>query len=162
MGLLTPIAVRIGAIDSLPTFLPVILAIDGALRFVTRGRVGLLRLAGLPGVTMVIPGRRSGVLRRTTVLAARDGPDWIVAGSFFGGQRAPAWVFNLRDAEVIAVEVNGRSRQMRRRELVDRDRREAWDRLLAVWPNFAVYARRTERVIPVFRLSPAGADGADG
>ncbi|NLG46336.1 nitroreductase/quinone reductase family protein [Gordonia sp. (in: high G+C Gram-positive bacteria)] len=154
MGVLTPVAIRIGSFEWLPKYLPYIVKIDVLLHFLTRGRVGLLRLAGLPGVTMTIPGRKSGTPHSTHVLAAPDGDDWLVAGSFFGGPKTPVWVYNLRAAETITVTVNGVSQTMARTELVDNDRAVGWRILLGVWPNFTMYARRTDRRIPVFRLSP--------
>ncbi|WP_344785256.1 nitroreductase family deazaflavin-dependent oxidoreductase [Gordonia caeni] len=155
MGLLTPIAVRVGAIEWLPDYLPWIVKVDDGLQWATAGRVDLLTVAGLPSVTMVIPGRKSGVERTTTVLAAPVGDDWLVAGSYFGGPKTPAWVYNLRAAETIQVERHGRLVPMRRRELAGDERAAAWQELRGVWPNFDLYERRTTRVIPVFRLTPA-------
>src|SRR3546814_5702936 len=37
------------------------------------------------------------------------------------------------------------------REVIGAEREQAWQRMLAVWPNFAVYEKRAERTIPVFR-----------
>ncbi|MBM7368925.1 nitroreductase/quinone reductase family protein [Gordonia hydrophobica] len=158
MGLLTPVAVRIGAIEWLPRYLPYIVKIDVLLHFLTGGRFGLLRIAGLPGITMTIPGRKSGKLHSTHLLAAPDGDDWIVAGSFFGGPTMPAWVFNLRAAETMTVTVHGVEQTMRPTELFDADRAAGWRTLLGVWPNFTVYERRTSRTIPVFRLTPSRGD----
>ena len=39
-------------------------------------------------------------------------------------------------------------------ELVDAERDAAWQTLRAVWPNFDLYEKRTDRRIPVFRLRP--------
>ena len=42
-----------------------------------------------------------------------------------------------------------------RRESVPGDERAtAWREMLEVWPNYAKYAQRTDRDIPVFRLTP--------
>lgn len=156
MGLLTPIAVRIGAIEWLPEYLPYIVKIDDGLQKVTGGRIDLLTVAGLPSVTMVIRGRKSGLDRTTTVLAAPVGDgEWLVAGSYFGSPKSPAWVYNLRSAPVLQVEEHGELTPMTHRELEGDERAEAWQSLLKVWPNFTIYERRTTRTIPIFRLTPA-------
>lgn len=155
MGLLTPLAVKIGSIEWLPRYLPYIVKVDDGIQRVTRGHVDLLDIAGLPSITMVIPGRKSGIDRTTTVLAAPVGHDWLVAGSYFGGPKAPAWVFNLRAAPRMHVELHGRLVEMTSTELDDDERAEAWQELRRVWPNFDLYERRTTRLIPVFKLSPA-------
>ncbi|MFT3662252.1 MAG: nitroreductase family deazaflavin-dependent oxidoreductase [Gordonia sp. (in: high G+C Gram-positive bacteria)] len=154
MGLLTPLAVRIGALSWMPRCLPWIVKADDGIQAVSGGRVDLLTIAGLPSVTMVIPGRKTGIERTVTVLAAPVGPDRLVAGSYFGGPRSPAWVFNLRAAETVDVVVRGRRVPMVRRELFDDERARAWQELRRVWPNFDLYEQRTDRRIPVFRLSP--------
>ncbi|MFZ2512150.1 MAG: nitroreductase family deazaflavin-dependent oxidoreductase [Gordonia sp. (in: high G+C Gram-positive bacteria)] len=154
MGLLTPIAVRVGALEWLPPYLPWIVKVDQALQKVTGGRVDLLDVAGLPSVTMVIAGRKSGIVRTTTVLAAPVGDDWLVAGSHFGGPTTPAWVYNLRAAGDLSIDGPGGLVPARGYELRGDERAVAWQHLVAVWPNFENYERRTSREIALFRLTP--------
>ena len=71
MGLLAPVAVRIGALPWLPRFLPQIVAIDKGLQRITRGRLTLLDLAGLPNLSLTVPGRKSGVPRTTPCSVCR-------------------------------------------------------------------------------------------
>ena len=59
MGLLTPLAMRIGAITWLTRFLPQIMWLDKLLQRLTRGRLTLLDIAGLPNVLLTAIGRRS-------------------------------------------------------------------------------------------------------
>ncbi|MFT4087449.1 MAG: nitroreductase family deazaflavin-dependent oxidoreductase [Gordonia sp. (in: high G+C Gram-positive bacteria)] len=168
MGLLTPAAVRVGSVPWLSKYLPQIVKVDEAIQWATGGNVDLLRIAGLPSVTMTIPGRKSGAPRVTTVLAApendhpADGGDlsssWLVAGSYFGGPKTPTWVYNLRAASTIDVERRGRHARTAPAELDGDEYAEAWDLLESVWPNFALYKKRTDRTIPVFRLTPVSGD----
>jgi hypothetical protein len=37
--------------------------------------------------------------------------------------------------------------------MVGEERDRAWETMRALWPNFDKYAERTDRVIPVFRLT---------
>ncbi|MFC5176769.1 nitroreductase family deazaflavin-dependent oxidoreductase [Nocardioides taihuensis] len=155
MGLMTPLAVRIGAIGWMPRLLPQIVAVDTTLQRVTRGKVSVLDLAGLPNLALTVPGRRTGILRTTPLLGVPDRGTWLVAGSYFGGPDMPLWVGNLRAAEFAEVSVDGRRSRVTGEELEGAERAEAWQVLLRTWPNFAVYEERTDRVIPVFRLTPA-------
>ncbi len=155
MGLLTPVAIRVGSIAWLPKYLPRIVQCDNAIRKITRERYGLLDIAGLPNTTVVVAGRKSGVVRRTRLLAVpRDDGSWLVAGSYFGGPNTPQWVFNLRATDTAAIIDQGVTRTVRVRELHDADRAAAWQTLRSVWPNFDLYERRTDRTIPVFELTP--------
>lgn len=153
MGLLTPVAVRIGSISWMPRLLPQIVRCDQALQRVTGDRVGLLDIAGLPHVTLRVLGRTSGIERSTELLAVPDSGGWLIAGSYFGGPTTPQWVANLRSAGEAVVADHGRETSVRADELSGDERERAWQRLRAAWPNFDLYELRTDRIIPVFRLT---------
>jgi deazaflavin-dependent oxidoreductase (nitroreductase family) len=154
MGLMTPLAIRIGGIPWLPRFLPQIVWFDKLLQRVSRGRVTVLDLAGLPNLNLTVTGRRSGIERTTPLLCVPDGDTMLIAGSYFGGPRTPLWVGNLRAAHGDARVTSGRERfRVRATELTGDDRAAAWRAMLETWPNYAKYEERTDRVIPVFRLA---------
>lgn len=148
----TRLAITIGSVPWMPRVLPLIVRCDNAVQAVTGQRYGLLDIAGLPKLTLLTTGRRSGVQRSTRLLAVRTGSGWLIAGSYFGGPRTPQWVFNLRAVDRAAVVDHGRRISVAVAELGGDERRAGWERLRALWPNFALYERRTDRQIPVFEL----------
>ena len=152
MGLLTPVAIRIGAIPWLPRLLPQIVAVDRFVQRTSRGRLSLLDLAGLPNLTLTVVGRKSGIPRSTPLLCVPDDGSWLVAGSYFGGPKEPLWVANLRAAGAAEIDVEGAHHAVTADELGPDERAAAWQVMLRTWPNFAKYEERTDRLIPVFRL----------
>ncbi|WP_232680627.1 nitroreductase family deazaflavin-dependent oxidoreductase [Nocardioides sp. R-C-SC26] len=156
MGLLTPIAIKIGSISWMPRLLPQIVWIDQRLQRLTRGRVTILDIAGLPNVALTVRGRKSGIPRTTPLLCVPDGGTWLIAGSYFGGPTTPVWVGNLRAADDAVVRTKGVEHRCTAEELHGEDRAAAWQVMLGTWPNFALYEQRTDRVIPVFRMTPVG------
>jgi deazaflavin-dependent oxidoreductase (nitroreductase family) len=153
MGLLTPVAIRIGAISWMPKLLPQIVWFDRSLHRVTRGRVTVLDIAGLPNLNLTVKGKKSGVERTTPLLCVPDGDTILIAGSYFGGPKMPLWVGNLRAAEGRAkVEYARQTFPVTATELSGEDRATAWQTMLRTWPNYAKYEERTDRTIPVFRL----------
>ncbi|WP_370248325.1 nitroreductase/quinone reductase family protein [Nocardioides sp.] len=152
MGLLTPLAVRIGSISWMPRLLPQIVWVDTRLQRVTSGRVTLLDIAGLPNLALTVPGRKTGIPRTTPLLCVPDRDSWLVAGSYFGAPQMPVWVGNLRAATTARIRVDGVEHEVTATELDGEDRAAAWRTMLDAWPNFAVYEARTDRTIPVFRL----------
>jgi deazaflavin-dependent oxidoreductase (nitroreductase family) len=154
MGLLTPLAVRIGAISWMPRLLPQIVAVDKALQRVSHGKVSVLDVAGLPNLTLTVPGRRSGVPRTTPLLAVPHDGSWLVAGSYFGGPKTPVWVHNLRATDRAEITVKGTTTPVTWRELEGADRDRMWQVMLATWPNYPKYEERTDRKIPGFGLIP--------
>jgi deazaflavin-dependent oxidoreductase (nitroreductase family) len=154
MGLLTPLAVRIGALSWMPKLLPQVVWVDTRLQRVTKGRVTVLDIAGLPNLALTVPGRKSGIPRTTPLLCVPHEGGWLVAGSYFGGPDMPLWVGNLRAASTARVRCDAREHEVTWREVEGEERAAMWQVMLRTWPNFATYEERTSRVIPVFYLQP--------
>ena len=147
-------AQKLGAQPWLPRFAPAIVASDKALQKATRGRLTIMLATGLDELVLQVPGRKSGVLRTTPLLTVPHEDGWLVVGSNWGGPKPPAWVANLRAAQDPTITFRGRTVAVDARELVGPERDEIWPVLLATWPNYQKYAERTDRVLPVFRLTP--------
>lgn len=154
MGLLTPLAIKVGAQPWMPRFLPQIVATDRFLHKATRGRFGLLSLAGLPQLFLTVKGRKSGVERTTPLLYVPHPSGHLIAGSNWGQPKAPVWIVNLRAAGTARVTINGRTETVRPREVEEPERSRLWEHMLQTWPNYAKYQERTDRQIPVFVLEP--------
>ncbi len=148
------LALRLGAQPWLPRFARVIVGLDLTIQRVTRSRVDLLAFAGLPELLLQVPGRRTGVLRSTPLLCVPRGEGWLVAGSNWGAPTPPAWVANLLAAEEPLVTFRGRTVAADARLLSGPARDEAWALMLQTWPNYAKYAERTRRELPVVWLTP--------
>ena len=153
MGLLTPLAIRVGSIPWLPRFLPQIMWMDMLIQRVTRGRLTLLDIAGVPNLVLTVPGRMSGIPRSTPLLCVPQGRDILIAGSNFGGQKEPMWVKNIEATSEVMIRFRRRDTPMVLRRLEGDERATAWAHMLETWPNFAKYEKRTDRQIKVFLLT---------
>lgn len=153
-NVLTPVAIFIGSLAWVPRFLVQITWIDRTIQRVTRGRWSLLRLAGLPNLMLTVVGRKSGLPRSTPLLCVPYRGGQLIAGSNFGGAKPPVWVVNVRAADTVEVGMGGATHTAVPTELSGADREAAWTHMLATWPNYAKYAERTSRTIPVFHLLP--------
>lgn len=154
MGILTPVAVKLGSQPWMPKLLPQITWTDSHLQQVTRGRLSLLDIAGLPNLMLTVAGRKSGIARSTPLLCVPWRGGWLIAGSHFGAPKPPVWTHNLRAADTVAVAYRRRQYTCTWRELTDGEKDKAWAHMVTVWPNYAKYTQWTDRVIPVFLLSP--------
>jgi deazaflavin-dependent oxidoreductase (nitroreductase family) len=148
--------VRIGGQPWLHRFAAYIVKMDLVLRRLTVGRITLLSFAGLPELFLTVAGRKSGQLRTTPLLCVPQDGSWLVAGTNWGGPKPPLWVGNLVSAGAATVAVHGRDTEVEARLLVGAERATAWGEMQVVWPNYAKYELRTDRDIPVFRLTPLG------
>lgn len=153
MRLLTPLAVLIGGQPWLPRFARWIVGLDRLVQRLSAGRLTLLMLAGLPELMLTVPGRTTGLPRSTPLLYVPHPSGHLVAGSNWGAPQPPAWVANLRAAQTAQVRVHGRMQTVVPRLVDGSEREELWAHMLRTWPNYAKYAERTDRVIPVFCLA---------
>jgi len=155
MGLLTPLAVRIGAISWMPKLLPQIVWLDKLLQRVTRGRLTILDIAGLPNVMLTVIGRKSGLPRSNPLLCVPRDDGILIAGSYFGGPSEPMWVKNMEANPRVTVRFRRKTQPMLARRLEGDERSAAWQHMLKTWPNFTKYEERTPRQIKVFLLTAA-------
>ena len=109
-------------------------------------------------VVMHTVGAKTGEARLNPVRGFHEGGNWLVAASYAGEPVDPAWAHNLRAHPELDVEVAGdtgvETVAVRATELPKPERDAAWVGIVAEAPGFADYEKKTDRVIPVFRLTP--------
>ncbi|MBB3042332.1 nitroreductase family deazaflavin-dependent oxidoreductase [Nocardioides sp. LMS-CY] len=147
-------AIKLGAQPWLPRYAGLIVRIDETLQRLSRGRVTIMTTTGLHELVLQVPGRRSGILRTTPLLTVPHGDGWLVVGSNWGAPEPPAWAANLRAAQDPTITYRGRTLAVDARELAGPERDEKWAVAVAGWPNYATYADRTDRELPLFWLTP--------
>lgn len=102
-------------------------------------------------------GRKSGrEITNPLLYVERDGRLYIVA-SFGGSDTPPGWYKNLLAHSDVQVERAGDRRLYRARSLDATEAAPIWPLLLAIYPAYADYQKRTTRVIPIVELIPATA-----
>jgi deazaflavin-dependent oxidoreductase (nitroreductase family) len=116
------------------------------------------RMNDLPVLLLTTRGARSGRLRTAPLLCFPDGGDvWLVVASAAGSARHPAWFLNVaRHPTSVWLDVDGRKVHVAPQSLRGAERQEAWLRIVARSPKFARFERRTDREIPVVRLTASG------
>jgi deazaflavin-dependent oxidoreductase (nitroreductase family) len=87
----------------------------------------------------------------------RDGGDYIVVGSWGGSDTPPHWYLNVRADPRVVVEDHGHVTSAVAIEVDDPEEYERlWRRLVAIYPAYEEYRRRTTRRLSILRLSPVG------
>lgn len=97
-------------------------------------------------------GARSGEPRPFVTLAMPAGNDLILVASNWGGEKHPAWYFNLKQNPEVDVLFRGFNGKMATTELAGRERSSMWERLVSFNPQYATYQAGTRRRIPVLQL----------
>lgn len=120
----------------------------------SRGRIGG-KLGELPVLLLTTTGRKSGQPRTWPLGYIRDGERLIVVASAGGEPKHPAWYVNLRANPKVTVQLRDEAVAMRAETATGAERARLWDQLIAVFPGFADYQRKTTREIPVVILTGA-------
>jgi deazaflavin-dependent oxidoreductase (nitroreductase family) len=101
-------------------------------------------------------GRRSGERRETPVAWFPDGPDaWLIVASAAGTADQPGWYRNLAaHPDELSVELRDRRLPVVAEQLHGAERQERWQRIIAAQPRYRKYQAKTDRQLPVIRLTP--------
>jgi deazaflavin-dependent oxidoreductase (nitroreductase family) len=106
---------------------------------------------------VTVRGAKSGKLRYTPVMRVEHDGSYAIVASKGGAPENPVWYRNLVTNPLIELQDGPAKRDYGVRELSGAERAAWWDRAVAVFPDYAVYQTRTDRVIPVLLAEPVEA-----
>jgi len=119
------------------------------------GKVGG-QFAGANLLILRTIGAKSGQLRESPVAYfADDDGTMVVVASKAGLPTNPAWYHNLKANPKFDVEVGTARLPVTAEELTGSEYEAKWAEIVAAAPGFGEYQKKTTRVIPLVRLTPA-------
>jgi len=115
------------------------------------------RMMGFPVGVLTTVGARTGKERSHVLGVFPDGHDaWLVIASKGGASSHPHWFLNLaKSPDSVWLQVGNRKLRVKIDSLQGKAREDAYARVVAVAKNYAAYPKKTDREIPVLRLTPA-------
>ncbi len=108
---------------------------------------------GSPCLLIDYLGRRSGEWHRTVLIYGRDGEDYLIVASKGGAPQNPVWFLSLRENPDVHLRVGTERFAARAEVLSKEDKARVWPHLLDVYAPYEDYQRKTDRDIPVIRLT---------
>jgi deazaflavin-dependent oxidoreductase (nitroreductase family) len=111
------------------------------------------------GLSMVLVhnvGAKSGQARVTPLAYYDDGDSYAIFASKAGAPENPGWYYNLKANPKTKIELGSETIDVVASEVTGADRDRIYDAQKALRPQFAEYEQKTDRVIPVIVLTPAG------
>ena len=121
------------------------------------GRIGKSGKAfgTMPALVLTTIGRRTGERRRTPLAYIPDGDgNWLIIAAYAGAVNNPAWYHNIAaHPDRVSIELDGRTHDVTVAELHGQQRERAWQRIVAANKRFAKYQQKTDRELPVIRLT---------
>jgi deazaflavin-dependent oxidoreductase (nitroreductase family) len=119
------------------------------------GRVG----GPFEGGTMLLlhhVGARTGTPRVNPLMYNRDGDRYVVFASKAGAPTNPDWYHNLKANPNTSIEVGTDTVDVVASEATGNERDRLYNAQAELRPQFAEYQSKTDRLIPVVVLTPAG------
>jgi deazaflavin-dependent oxidoreductase (nitroreductase family) len=108
---------------------------------------------GTPLLLLRSVGARSGQERVNPITYLPDGDRFLVFASKAGADTNPDWYHNLKANPDARIEVGDETVDVRAEELPRAERDEKYAEQAALYPGFADYEKKTDRVIPVLALT---------
>lgn len=109
---------------------------------------------GKPLLLLHNVGARSGTEFVTPLVYLADGDNWVIFASKGGAPNNPGWYHNLKAQPTVSIEIGSDTVNVTAEEATGDER----DRLYSIQeeqqPQFAEYAQKTDRKIPVIVLKP--------
>ena len=99
-------------------------------------------------------GAKSGQRRTTPLMYMPDGERMVIFASKGGAPTNPAWYHNLRANPSATVEVGADTVDVDAAVTSGEERERLFKRQAELYPQFAEYAEKTTREIPVVALTP--------
>jgi deazaflavin-dependent oxidoreductase (nitroreductase family) len=122
----------------------------------SNGKQGHLWREGVPTLLLTTRGKTTGQARRTALIYARDGDNYVVMASYGGSPTHPDWYLNLEADPEVVVQVGEERFRARAARDTPEQRQRLWGLMTAIWPDYAEYATKTTREIPLVVVTPHG------
>ena len=109
-----------------------------------------LRESGIPVIIITSRGASSGKIRKFALMRVEHDGEYALVASMGGAPKNPSWFHNLVAEPLVEIQDGPAPADYRVRIVEGNERATWWDRSVAVFAPYADYAKKTERVIPVF------------
>jgi deazaflavin-dependent oxidoreductase (nitroreductase family) len=92
------------------------------------------------------------------LIYGRDGDDYVIVASKGGSATHPLWYENLVEVPEVTLQVGAEIFTCTAATYGEdaenlAHRQKIWDEMVAIWPDFANYQVKTERRIPLVKLT---------
>ncbi|MET7985692.1 nitroreductase family deazaflavin-dependent oxidoreductase [Streptomyces sp. NPDC005281] len=111
---------------------------------------------GMPVIILTTRGAKSGKIRKTPLMRVEHDGRYAVVASLGGAPKHPVWYHNVISDPRVELQDGSERKEFTAREITGDEKDRWWERAVAAYPPYADYQEKTDRVIPLFVLEPAG------
>jgi deazaflavin-dependent oxidoreductase (nitroreductase family) len=113
-------------------------------------RANTLLDTGIPIIVVTMRGNKSGKVRKIALMRVEHDGEYALIASYGGRPSNPVWYNNLVADPQVTIQDGPEPHDYDVREVFGEEHDEWFQRGVAVYPSYADYQAKTDRVIPVF------------
>ncbi|NAS27068.1 nitroreductase family deazaflavin-dependent oxidoreductase [Herbidospora sp. NEAU-GS84] len=104
---------------------------------------------GTTAALLTTKGRRTGKEHTTPLIYQKYGDAYLLVASKGGADAPPEWYLNLQANPEVGFQVLGDKFRARARTATPEEKPDMWRVMVAAWPDYDEYTKKTDREIPV-------------
>ena len=106
-----------------------------------------------PIVVITSRGAKSGNLRKNPVMRVERDGVYVAIASKGGADEQPEWYYNFVAHPEVDLQDGAVTKTYRAERVEGEERADLWKLAVDTWATYGEYQKKTEREIPVFKLS---------
>ena len=122
-------------------------------KYMASGGTEGIDMQGKPVVLLTTVGAKTGKLRKTPLMRVECAGQYAIIASLGGAPKHPVWYYNVKKNPRVELQDGVTTGDYDAREVFGEEKALWWQRAVAVWPDYAAYQAKTDRLIPVFVLT---------
>jgi deazaflavin-dependent oxidoreductase (nitroreductase family) len=111
-------------------------------------------IMGKPTVILTTVGNKTGNIRKTPLMRVEHNGFYAVVASLGGDPKHPVWYYNITANPEVELQDGATKKKYVAHEATGEEKAEWWARAVEAWPDYDNYQKKTDRVIPLFVLTP--------
>ncbi|MBY0442484.1 MAG: nitroreductase family deazaflavin-dependent oxidoreductase [Mycobacteriaceae bacterium] len=126
---------------------------EQAEKYMASGGTDGVDMQGKPVVLLTTVGAKTGKLRKTPLMRVEHDGEYAIIASLGGAPKHPVWYYNVNKNPRVELQDGTTIGDYDAREVFGAEKALWWQRAVEVWPDYAAYQAKTDRLIPVFVLT---------
>ncbi|GAA3247105.1 F420H(2)-dependent quinone reductase [Pseudonocardia petroleophila] len=126
---------------------------DQTEKILETGTTESVDIKGRPVILLTTRGVKSGKLRKVPLMRVEHDGEYAIVASLGGAPKHPVWYHNVKADPHVELQDGTVTKDYDAQEITGEEKAIWWERGVAAFPDYADYQEKTDREIPVFKLT---------
>lgn len=126
---------------------------DQTEKILETGTTESVDIKGRPVILLTTVGAKSGKLRKVPLMRVEHDGEYAIFASLGGAPKNPVWYHNVKAEPHVELQDGTVTKDYDAQEITGDEKAVWWERGVATFADYADYQAKTDRPIPVFKLT---------